>query len=89
VRANHGTAPPGFTRTEWTSKNNLKGSSVPSFLWMESDEVATIGFDAAKRGTPVAMVSAPAQRVLTAAFQMAPRAVVGRFLSSKRKAMST
>jgi short-subunit dehydrogenase len=78
---------PGFTKTEWTSKTGIDASSVPSILQMESDAVAKAGYEAALRGTPVALVGTPAQRVLTAMFSMAPRKTVGRFLSTKRKQM--
>jgi short-subunit dehydrogenase len=78
---------PGFTKTEWMSKTGLDASKVPALLQMESGDVARVGYEAALRGTPVALVGTPAQRVLTAMFGMAPRRAVGRFLSSRRKQM--
>jgi short-subunit dehydrogenase len=78
---------PGFTKTEWTSKNNLKNGSVPGIFWMESDAVAQVGFDDATKGTPLAIATRPAQRLLTTMFQLAPRRYVGRFLSNKRRSM--
>jgi short-subunit dehydrogenase len=78
---------PGFTKTEWTSKNKLKNASVPALLWMESDDVARAGFDAAMRGAPVSIVGTFSLRLLSILFQLAPRRLVGSFLSRKRRAM--
>lgn len=75
---------PGFTKTEWGSKSSVK-VTVPPLLSMESDRVARIGLAAAKRGGPIAVATTPAQRLVTTAFQLAPRRVVGRLLSSQRR----
>jgi short-subunit dehydrogenase len=79
---------PGFTKTEWTTKNQLKNSSVPKIFWMESDRVVEEGLAAAQRGAPVSVVGTPALRMVSTLFQVGPRAVVGRFLSSKRRGMA-
>jgi short-subunit dehydrogenase len=79
---------PGFTKTEWTSKNKLKNASVPELLWMESDDVARAGFDAAMRGVPVSIVGTFPLRLLSTMFQLAPRRLVGSFLSRKRRTMA-
>jgi short-subunit dehydrogenase len=80
---------PGFTNTEWASKANLAPGSVPAALAMESDDVARIGFAAARHGAAVAKVGTIPQRILTAAFQLGPRRAVGWFLSSRRRQMKT
>jgi short-subunit dehydrogenase len=78
---------PGFTKSEWAGKANLGPGSVPEMLAMESADVARIGFDAARRGQVVCEVGTVPQRILSAAFRLAPRRAMGRFLSRKRKAM--
>jgi len=76
---------PGFTKTEWFSKNKLKNDYVPNILWVDSDHVARAGLKEALRGAPVSIVGTPAHRVLLTMFQMAPRHALGQFLSKKRK----
>lgn len=78
---------PGFTKTEWFSKNRLDNNSVPGLFWMESDAVAKAGFEAAERGVSVAVVGTPALRAIYALLQIAPRRVVGGALSKMRKSM--
>jgi short-subunit dehydrogenase len=78
---------PGFTRTEWFSKNRLDSVSIPDFLWMESDAVAEAGFEAARRGATIAILGTPALRTIYALVRLAPRRVVGSMLSNKRKSM--
>jgi short-subunit dehydrogenase len=78
---------PGFTKTEWASKAKLGPGSVPGLLVMESADVARKGFDGARRGVVVCVVGTAPQRLLSAAFRLAPRRAMGRFLSKKRKAM--
>jgi short-subunit dehydrogenase len=80
---------PGFTRTNWLSKNKLENTAVPSFLWMESDAVAEIGYSAAQRGTTVAVAGTPALRAIYTLFQVAPRRLIGAMLSKKRRRMAT
>jgi len=79
---------PGFTKTEWSIRNKLDNNAVPGLLWMESDAVAEAGLDAASRGVTVAVVGTPALRAIYALFRIAPRRVVGRMLSRKRKRMA-
>jgi short-subunit dehydrogenase len=78
---------PGFTKTEWTDKNKLQNASVPDLLWMESDEVARAGLDAAMRGVPLKIVGTLPLRIVSMMFQLAPRRFVGSFLSRKRRAL--
>jgi hypothetical protein len=79
---------PGFTKTEWTARNKLQNASVPNLLWMESDEVARAGFDAAMRGAPLSIVGTFPLRIISTMFQLAPRRFVGSFLSRKRRAIA-
>ncbi len=79
---------PGFTNTEWAGKAKLAPGSVPSVLVMESDDVARIGYEAARRGDAVCVVGTVPQRILSAAFRLAPRRAMGQFLSSKRRRMT-
>ena len=79
---------PGFTKTEWASKANLEPGSVPAALSMESADVARIGFDAARRGVAVSVVGTVPQRLISAAFRLAPRRTIGRLLSNKRRKMT-
>ena len=79
---------PGFTRTEWLSKNKLENSSVPGLLWMESDAVAAIGYAAAQHGDAVAIAGTLALRAIYALFRVAPRRVIGKVLSKKRRSMA-
>jgi short-subunit dehydrogenase len=78
---------PGFTKSEWTGKNKLQNASVPDLLWMESDEVARAGLDAAMRGVPLKIVGTFPLRIISMMFQLAPRRFVGSFLSRKRRKM--
>jgi short-subunit dehydrogenase len=79
---------PGFTNTEWASKAKLAPGSVPAVLAMESDDVARVGYEAARRGDAVCIVGTVPQRILSAAFRLAPRRALGKFLSSKRRKMT-
>lgn len=78
---------PGFTKTEWTDKNKLQNALVPDLLWMESDDVARAGLDAAMRGVPLKMVGTFPLRLISMIFRLAPRGFVGSFLSRKRREM--
>jgi len=78
---------PGFTKTEWASKNNLASGSVPEMLSMESDDVARQGFEAARRGSAVTVVGTAPQRLISAVFRLGPRRTIGRLLSNKRRKM--
>jgi len=79
---------PGFTNTEWARKARLAPGSIPAALTMESDDVARIGFEAAKRGAAVSVAGTVPQRVISAAFRLAPRRAIGRLLSSRRRKMT-
>jgi short-subunit dehydrogenase len=79
---------PGFTRTEWAGKNKLDNKAVPGLLWMESDAVAEVGWEAARRGSPVAIAGSPALRAISTLFQIGPRRLVGHLLSQRRKGMA-
>ena len=76
---------PGFTKTEWFSKNKLNNDYVPKIFWVDSEQVARAGLKEALRGTPVSIVGTPAHRVLLTMFQIAPRHALGRFLSNQRR----
>jgi short-subunit dehydrogenase len=78
---------PGFTKTEWFSKNKIDTASVPGLLWMESNTVAEVGYEAAQRGVTVAVVGTPALRAMYALCRIAPRRLIGSALSNKRKSM--
>jgi len=75
---------PGFTRTGWAAKSGPGNASAPGPLWMESDEVARRGFKAAGRGVPLIVTATLPMRIVSAMFQIAPRQLVGSFLSKKR-----
>jgi short-subunit dehydrogenase len=79
---------PGFTRTEWTTRNKLQNASVPNMFWMESDEVAKVGYEAAMLGVPVRIVGTFPLRVISTLFQMAPRHFIGSLLSRKRRGLA-
>ena len=79
---------PGFTNTEWAGKAKLEPGSVPAALTMESDDVARIGFADARRGAAVSVVGTVPQRLISAAFRLAPRRTIGRLISNKRRKMT-
>ncbi len=66
---------PGFTRTEFHAANSVDAGGIPSFAWLDSDDVARAGLAAVAAGrslsVPGAQYKAAAQ--LT---RFAPRAVV-------------
>lgn len=80
---------PGFTRTEWLTKNKLNNSSIPSFFWMDSDQVARKGFNAAMRGVPLCVVATFPLRAVSMMLHLAPRRIVGSLLSRKRRELAT
>lgn len=68
---------PGFTRTEFHDRAHMKVSSMPGWMWLESDDVAAQALEDALAGH---IVSVPSHRyqALAMASRYAPRSLVRR-----------
>ena len=72
---------PGFTRTEFAdvSGSSHDAARLPSFLWMNADEVARIGLAAAARGNPLCITGVQ-NRLGAALVGAMPRRLVRRIV---------
>jgi short-subunit dehydrogenase len=72
---------PGFTRTEFQDRAGYDdGRKLPSFAWMEADEVVAEALAGAEAGRAV-IVPGLGNKVVTAASSVVPRGVKRRVLS--------
>jgi uncharacterized protein len=81
---------PGFTRSEFHDVTGTRGrvSRLPSWMWMDADEVARQGFEAVMAGHPI-YVNGPVNRAIAALAKYLPGGVIraagrrtGRFYRS-------
>lgn len=69
---------PGWTRTEFHRRGKQGSSSIPGFLWLDPDRIATEGLRDARRGR---VISVPSRRyrLLTGFLQVLPGGAVRTF----------
>lgn len=68
---------PGWVRTEFHSRAGIKGSSIPSVLWLSPQRIAEEALDDAARGR---VCSVPSRRfqLITGVLRVLPRPVIHR-----------
>ncbi len=75
---------PGFTHTEFHERAQLDMSRVPNALWLDADEVVTVGLRDHRRGKAVSVPGAQYKAIVAAA-RLAPRAAVRRVADVVRR----
>lgn len=78
---------PGFTRTEFHQRGNMRISGIPNSLWMTADEVATTAWRDLRRGRAVS-IPGWHYRIISFIARFAPRPWVRRIgmgLRSKQR----
>lgn len=69
---------PGFTRTEFHARAEMKTSQIPGFLWMEADEVVAVSLAALERRAPVTVVPGFTFRAIVFLLRYLPRWILMR-----------
>ncbi|HKB29422.1 MAG TPA: SDR family oxidoreductase [Streptosporangiaceae bacterium] len=73
---------PGFTRTEFHAAGGVEAGGIPSFAWLDGEDVARTGLTAVAAGRPLSVPGAQ-YKVAAQLARIAPRALVrgavGRF----------
>lgn len=72
---------PGWVRTEFHDRAGINKGSIPSWAWVDVDDVARDGLAAADRGRVISVATVP-WKIATALAQVAPRGLV-RAVSAK------
>ena len=68
---------PGFTHTEFHERAGISMSSIPEFLWLESDRLVRDCLDDVAKGRVVSVPS-PQYKAIVAALRVVPRSLVRR-----------
>ena len=68
---------PGFTRTEFHARGNMKMTGLPNYMWLTTDQVVTKSWKDAKAGK---VISIPGWQyfILSSIARIAPRPIVRR-----------
>ena len=69
---------PGFTRTEFHARAEMKTSQIPGFLWMDADEVVAVSLAALERRAPVTVVPGFTFRAIVLLVRYLPRWILMR-----------
>lgn len=75
---------PGFTRTEFHQRARMKMTSLPSFMWLDADQLVRDGWADAQAGKAVS-VPGWQYRILLAVLSILPRSVVRKAGMGLRK----
>lgn len=75
---------PGFTRTEFHQRAHMKMTGLPSFMWLDADQLVRDGWADAQAGKAVS-VPGWQYRVLLGVIAILPRSVVRRVGMTMRK----
>lgn len=75
---------PGFTRTEFHQRAHMKMTGLPSFMWLDADQLVRDGWADAQSGKAVS-VPGWQYRVLLGVIAILPRSVVRRVGMTMRK----
>jgi short-subunit dehydrogenase len=79
---------PGFTRTEFHQRADIDMSQLPSWLWLDADQVVDKALADLRRGVPVSIAGRQYQGMYTAS-RLAPRRLVNKVtaqvLGSRRR----
>ena len=66
---------PGFTHTEFHDRADIKTTDIPSWMWLEADEIVEGALRDLRRGIPVSVPSVQ-YKALTAVAKYVPRGLV-------------
>jgi len=68
---------PGFTRTEFHQRGNMKMSHVPDMIWQDAEDVVRESLDAMDRGRPSVLVPERKWRAIVWGLRHAPAGLLG------------
>lgn len=78
---------PGFTRTEFHARAEMKTSQIPGFLWCEADQVVAASLAALERRAPVTVIPGITYRAIVLLLRYLPRwilmRVTGRYQATR------
>jgi hypothetical protein len=75
---------PGFTRTEFHQRGDIKTADIPDWMWLNADDVVKTALRDLRRGVPVSIPGAQ-YKTLVAATRYVPRAVTTRLARARSK----
>lgn len=75
---------PGFTRTEFHQRGNMRMSHVPAMLWQDADVVVRTSLAAMDRGRPSVVVPERKWRAIVWGLRHAPPWLLGRIRKYRR-----
>jgi short-subunit dehydrogenase len=75
---------PGFTRTEFHQRGNMKMSHVPSMIWQDADVVVRASLEAVDRGRPNVVVPELKWRAIVWGLRHAPPWLLGEIRKYRR-----
>ncbi|MFM9151278.1 MAG: SDR family NAD(P)-dependent oxidoreductase [Candidatus Planktophila sp.] len=75
---------PGFTRTEFHQRGRMKMSGLPSFMWLDSDQLVAKSWSDAQSGKAVS-IPGWQYKLLVATISIMPRAIVRKVGMNLRK----
>lgn len=75
---------PGFTRTEFHERGNMKMSHVPAMIWQDADVVVRASLAAMDRGRPSVVVPELKWRAIVWGLRHAPAGLLGKIRKYRR-----
>ena len=66
---------PGFTRTEFHQRGRMKMNGLPTFLWLDAEDVVDAAWKAARKGEVISVPGWP-YKILSAISRFGPRPLV-------------